>query len=157
MKVRRTSERQLLGCEVIESRKEESDKTDSKEQRDESQKNRFTEELSDKVSSVGSSHFSHPHFSSPVGRPGCGQIHKIDTGDHQDKKRDQRKKEVKGEGIEEINILTYDSIVYLQENYVVADNIFKDENILFDAVTSEWDEHSKNELNFEIPNYDNSI
>jgi hypothetical protein len=39
--------------------------------------------------------------------------------------------------IERILGQTGDSIVYLQENYVVTDGIFKDENVLFDDVTPE--------------------
>ena len=61
--------------------------------------------------------------------------------------------EVDGEEIKEKRILTDDSIVYLQENYVVTDDVYKEENILFEAVTPEWEEYCKNELKFEIPNY----
>ena len=34
-------------------------------------------------------------------------------------------------------VLTDDDFLYLQENYVVTDGIFKDKNIIFDDVTSE--------------------
>lgn len=50
--------------------------------------------------------------------------------------------------------LTKDSVVYLQENYVVTDGIFKDENIIFDNVTDEWKEFCHKLLEFEIPNYE---
>ena len=47
-----------------------------------------------------------------------------------------------------------DSILYLQENYVVTDGIFKDQNIIFDNVTDEWKEFCHGTLQFEIPNYE---
>ena|SRR5262245_26600473 len=43
---------------------------------------------------------------------------------------------------------------YLQENYVVTDDIFIDENIIFDAVTPEWIDFCKYTLKFEVPNFD---
>ena len=67
------------------------------------------------------------------------------------------KKEVNGEEIKEKRTLTGDSIVYLQENYVVTDDVYKEENVLFEAVTPEWEEYCKNELKFEIPNYDTPV
>ncbi len=45
-------------------------------------------------------------------------------------------------------------VVYLQENYIVTDGIFKDENIIFDQVTPEWKEYCQTTLKFEIPNYE---
>ena len=47
--------------------------------------------------------------------------------------------------------LTEDSVLYLQESYVVTDGIFKDENIIFDNVTDEWKDFCHNILEFEIP------
>lgn len=55
--------------------------------------------------------------------------------------------------VEAVRGLADDSIVYLQENYVVTDGIFKDENVLFDDVTPEWIEYCQNVLKFEIPEY----
>ncbi|WP_346293407.1 hypothetical protein [Sphaerothrix gracilis] len=49
--------------------------------------------------------------------------------------------------------LTPDSFLYLQENYVVTDGIFKDENIIFDDVTPAWKEFCHTVLEFEIPAY----
>jgi hypothetical protein len=48
--------------------------------------------------------------------------------------------------------LTHD-FLYLQENYVVTDGIFKDEHIIFDDVTPEWIEYCQKDLEFEIPEY----
>ena len=49
--------------------------------------------------------------------------------------------------------LTDDDFLYLQENYVVTDGIFIDENIIFDSVTPEWIDFCQNTLAFEIPEY----
>ncbi|MDM8558859.1 hypothetical protein [Candidatus Parabeggiatoa sp. HSG14] len=45
-------------------------------------------------------------------------------------------------------------ILYLQENYVVTDGVFKDENIIFDTVNDEWKAFCKDTLEFEIPTYE---
>jgi hypothetical protein len=50
--------------------------------------------------------------------------------------------------------LNDDSIVYLQENYLVTDGIFKDENILFDDVTQAWIDYCQQSLKFEVPVYE---
>ena len=50
-----------------------------------------------------------------------------------------------------------DHIVYLQENYVVTDGIFIDENIIFDEVTDEWIEFCQKTLNFEVPEQAESL
>ena len=47
-----------------------------------------------------------------------------------------------------------DDILYLQENYIVTDGIFKDENIIFDKITDSWKEFCEKELGFEIPVYE---
>lgn len=49
--------------------------------------------------------------------------------------------------------LTDDVFLYLQENYVVTDGVFKDENIIFDDVTPAWKEFCQKTLEFEIPIY----
>ena len=66
----------------------------------------------------------------------------------------QEKKEVDGEEIETIRELTDESIMYVQENYVVTDGIYKDENIIFDNVTTEWIEYCQQVLKFKIPEYE---
>jgi len=42
--------------------------------------------------------------------------------------------------------LASDNIIYLQENYVIADSIFLNEHILFDAVIPEWKEFCKSNV-----------
>jgi len=66
----------------------------------------------------------------------------------------KEKKEVDGKEVEINRQLTDDDFLYLQENYVVTDGIFQDENIIFDNVTPEWKEFCKNTLLFEIPVYE---
>ncbi len=66
----------------------------------------------------------------------------------------KEKKEVDGKEVEVIRILTEDDHLYLQENYVVTDGIFKDANIIFDDVTPEWIEYCTEVLKFEIPVYE---
>ncbi len=50
--------------------------------------------------------------------------------------------------------LTDDDHLYLQENYVVTDGAFLDENIIFDDVTPEWREFCARTLKFEVPVYE---
>jgi hypothetical protein len=66
----------------------------------------------------------------------------------------KEKKDVDGKEVEVKRILTDDSIVYLQENYVVTDDIYKEENILFDDVTLKWKEYCEKTLEFKVPDFD---
>lgn len=50
--------------------------------------------------------------------------------------------------------LTEEDFLYLQENFVVTDGIFINENVIFDEVTPEWIEFCKGTLNFEVPVYE---
>lgn len=43
--------------------------------------------------------------------------------------------------------------LFLQENLVVTDGIFIDEQIMFDQVTPEWETFCKEQLGFEIPDF----
>jgi hypothetical protein len=47
--------------------------------------------------------------------------------------------------------LSDSDFLYLQENFVVTDGIFIDENIIFDNITTEWKDYCKNKLKFEVP------
>jgi hypothetical protein len=60
-----------------------------------------------------------------------------------------------GAGGEAPGQLTEDDFLYLQENYVVTDGIFIDENIIFDNITPEWINFCVETLKFEAPVYDN--
>lgn len=68
----------------------------------------------------------------------------------------REKKQEDGKEVEAVRELTDNDFLYLQENYVVTDGIFKDENIIFDAVTPEWIDYCKNDLKFEIPVYESA-
>lgn len=61
---------------------------------------------------------------------------------------------VDGKEVESTRPLAEDDFFYLQENYVVTDGIFVDENIIFDNVTPEWVDFCKNTLKFEVPSSD---
>ena len=47
-----------------------------------------------------------------------------------------------------------DDILYIQEDYIVTDGIFRDEHVIFDAVTDEWKRYCHEELQFEVPHYE---
>ena len=49
--------------------------------------------------------------------------------------------------------LTDSDFLYLQENYVVTDGIFIDENVIFNNVTPEWIDFCKSVLQFAGPEY----
>jgi hypothetical protein len=66
----------------------------------------------------------------------------------------KEKQEVGGKEVEVEREIDDDSILYLQENYVVTDDIFKDEYIIFDHVTDEWKQFCHQQLGFEIPVYE---
>jgi hypothetical protein len=55
--------------------------------------------------------------------------------------------------IEKFRNLEDSSILYLQENFVVTDGIFIDENIIFDNVSPEWITYCRKNLKFEIPGF----
>ena len=66
----------------------------------------------------------------------------------------KEKKEIDGKEVEVEREITDESVLYLQENYVVTGDIFKDEQIVFDDVTDEWKEFCHGALGFEIPVYE---
>ncbi|MEH2138363.1 hypothetical protein [Nostoc sp.] len=66
----------------------------------------------------------------------------------------KEKKQIDCKEVEINRNLTDDDFLYLQENYVVTDGIFQDENIIFENVTPEWQEFCKNTLLFDIQVYE---
>ncbi|HSD82658.1 MAG TPA: hypothetical protein VLG46_02310 [Anaerolineae bacterium] len=67
--------------------------------------------------------------------------------------RKEKPQEADDGGIEITRTLTDNDFLYLQENYVVTDGIFQDENIIFDKVTPEWIAYCQEKLKFEIPSF----
>jgi hypothetical protein len=59
-----------------------------------------------------------------------------------------------GEEVEVERQLTDKDLLYLQENYMVTDGVFLDENIIFDDVTPEWKDFCAHALKFEVPVYE---
>ncbi|UKP00587.1 hypothetical protein [Nostoc sp. UHCC 0870] len=49
------------------------------------------------------------------------------------------------------NQLTEESVLYLQENYVVTTGIYVDENIIFNNITPEWQQFCHQTLKFSLP------
>ena len=66
----------------------------------------------------------------------------------------KEKQEVDGKEVETNRQLTDNDYLYLQENFVVTDGIFLDENIIFDDVSPEWIDFCKTDLKFEVPVYE---
>ena len=62
--------------------------------------------------------------------------------------------EIDGKATKIRRSLTEDDFLYLQENYVVTDGIFKDENVIFDCVTPDWETFCQKALGFDIPTYE---
>lgn len=44
--------------------------------------------------------------------------------------------------------------LFLQENLIVTAGIFLDEEIVFDQVTAEWEDFCRNQLKFEVPDFE---
>ena len=65
----------------------------------------------------------------------------------------KEKKEIDGVEAEVERALTDDDHLYLQENLVVTQGIFIDENVVFDNVSPEWQEFCQTRLKFEVPDY----
>ncbi|MGH8612920.1 MAG: hypothetical protein ACREYF_13085 [Gammaproteobacteria bacterium] len=66
----------------------------------------------------------------------------------------KEKRAADGKEVEIERQLTDKDHLYLQENYVVTDGVFLDENIIFDDVTSEWKGFCTRTLKFEVPVYE---
>jgi len=65
----------------------------------------------------------------------------------------KEKRQVDGKEVDVTRDLTDQDFLYLQENFVVTDGIFIDENIIFDTVTVEWVDFCKQALGFEAPSF----
>lgn len=66
----------------------------------------------------------------------------------------KEKREVNGQEVETQRELTDADYLYVQENFMVTDDIFIDENIIFADVTPEWMDFCRNRLKFEVPVYE---
>jgi len=44
--------------------------------------------------------------------------------------------------------------LFLQENLTVTDGVFLDEHVVFDQVTSEWEDFCRNQLQFQVPDFE---
>jgi hypothetical protein len=66
----------------------------------------------------------------------------------------KEEREIDGTKVEVPREVTDSDFFYLQEDFVVTDDIFIDENIVFANITQEWIGFCKNELKFEVPAYE---
>jgi hypothetical protein len=66
----------------------------------------------------------------------------------------KEEREIDGQKVQVPRELSDSDLFYLQEDFVVTDDIFIDENIVFANVTPEWIEFCKNKLKFEVPVYE---
>ena len=64
------------------------------------------------------------------------------------------KQQVDVNEVEKPRELNDDDILYLQENFIVTDGIFLNQNIIFDQVSPAWIDFCKSELQFEVPMYE---
>jgi hypothetical protein len=63
----------------------------------------------------------------------------------------KERKQVDGKEVEVTRELPDDGYLYLQENYIVTDGIFLDQNVVFDNVTDEWVSFCNARLQFQPP------
>jgi hypothetical protein len=63
----------------------------------------------------------------------------------------KEKKVIDGDVVEIGRILTDNDVLYLQENYVVTDGIFLNDNVIFDQINEEWQKYCKSILKFQPP------
>jgi hypothetical protein len=61
---------------------------------------------------------------------------------------DGKEVEVKREAIDDEDIL------YLHDSYIVTDDVFNDEHVVFDDVTDAWKTFCHEKLDFEVPEYE---
>ncbi|NOX38146.1 MAG: hypothetical protein GXO78_11495 [Calditrichaeota bacterium] len=60
---------------------------------------------------------------------------------------------VDGKEVEAPRRLSDDDILYLHEDFVVTDGIYREEHVIFDAVTDEWKEFCRQVLKFSVPDF----
>jgi len=56
---------------------------------------------------------------------------------------------IDGKKVQVVRVLGDEEYLYLQENLIVTDGIFIDQNIIFDDITDEWKEFCRNDLAFD--------
>jgi len=79
------------------------------------------------------------------------QLRKFPRWTEQSQNARKIRREINGQMEEVVRELTDEDYLYLQENLIVTDGIFLDENIIFSDVTPEWREFCRNVLGWEVP------
>ena len=83
-------------------------------------------------------------------------IHQLRTfsGWSEKSEKVRRKEKTVDQGEEEVDgQRTEDRFLFVQENHVVTDGIFIDENIVFDDITPEWQSFCQDTLKFQVPQH----
>ncbi|HEX2165563.1 MAG TPA: hypothetical protein VHM02_16595 [Thermoanaerobaculia bacterium] len=63
--------------------------------------------------------------------------------------------EVDGEEVETPRTaIADDDVLYVHDDYVVTDDVFRDEHVVFSAVSDEWKAFCHEKLGFEVPVYE---
>jgi len=64
---------------------------------------------------------------------------------------------VDGKEVEVPRRLSDDDILYLHEDFVVTDGIYREEHVVFDAVTEEWKAFCTRVLKFSVPDFGGEV
>jgi len=65
----------------------------------------------------------------------------------------KEKRVLDGVEVEVHRELTDDGFLYVQEDFSVTDDIYLDQNVIYDQITPEWKEFCREVLKFEVPSY----
>lgn len=64
-------------------------------------------------------------------------------------------RELEGKEVEEQRqAIDDEDILYLHDSYIVTDDVFNDEHVVFSDVTDEWKTFCHDTLEFEVPEYE---
>src|SRR6185437_5854587 len=78
----------LFARDAVENRQQQLADRHGRDQGTTGEKDGFAEVLQDQCDATGAYDFFYPYLPGPMGRPGGGQVHKIDAGDDEDKNGD---------------------------------------------------------------------
>ncbi len=67
------------------------------------------------------------------------------------------KRIVDGKEVEVPRQLRDEDVLYLHEDFVVTDGIYRNENVVFEAVTPEWKQFCTRVLKFSVPDFDDDF
>jgi uncharacterized protein len=65
--------------------------------------------------------------------------------------KESRRDGRKADGAEQDNEDSHDKVVFIHDDLTVTQSMWRDENVIFNQITAEWEEFCKNVLNFRVP------